>query len=147
MRATIIHGPHDVRIEEVPAPTIHAPHDAILRVLAACACGSDLWHYRGQATGELPRPIGHEVVGVVEEVGSDVATLSPGDVVVSPFFYCCGECRPCRWGMHTNCEVGGWYGAPDREGTGVHAARPIAVRPKLRVPEAATVSPPSKGAS
>lgn len=116
MRATIIHGPHDVRIEEVPAPTIHAPHDAVIRVLAACVCGSDLWHYRGQATGELPRPIGHEVVGVVEEVGADVATLSPGDVVVSPFFYCCGECRPCRWGMHTNCEVGGWYGAPDREG-------------------------------
>lgn len=116
MRATIIHGPYDVRVEEVPDPTIHAPHDAIIRVLAACVCGSDLWHYRGQATGALPRPIGHEVVGVVQEVGADVTTLSPGDVVVSPFFYCCGECPPCRWGIHTNCEVGGYYGADDREG-------------------------------
>jgi threonine dehydrogenase-like Zn-dependent dehydrogenase len=78
MKATILYGPRDVRFEERPDPTIVEPTDAILRVSAACVCGSDLWPYRGIAPVAQPTPMGHEYVGIVEEVGSAVKNIKPG---------------------------------------------------------------------
>ena len=83
MRATLIHGPRDVRLEQVPDPRVELPTDAVVRVVAACVCGSDLWPYRGVAPTPEPRRIGHEFVGIVEEVGAAVATVRPGDFVVA----------------------------------------------------------------
>ncbi|WP_449385075.1 zinc-dependent alcohol dehydrogenase family protein [Cellulomonas soli] len=116
MRATVIHGPHDVRLETVPDPVIRRPTDAIVRVVAACVCGSDLWAYRGvRPTGE-PSRIGHEFVGVVEEVGADVTSIRPGQFVIAPFSIADSTCVHCRHGVHTSCEQLAWWGAPDHEG-------------------------------
>jgi threonine dehydrogenase-like Zn-dependent dehydrogenase len=103
MRATVIHGERDIRFEEVPDPTISAPTDAIVKVVASCICGSDLWPYRGEdATGE-PHTIGHECLGVVEEVGSEVRDVAPGDFVVVPFDHCDNTCAACRNGAQSAC--------------------------------------------
>jgi threonine dehydrogenase-like Zn-dependent dehydrogenase len=85
MRGTVIHAPRDIRLEDLPDPTITAPRDAIVRTVATCVCGSDLWRYRGIADVPTPTPIGHEYVGVVEEVGGDVTTVRPGQFVVGGF--------------------------------------------------------------
>jgi D-arabinose 1-dehydrogenase-like Zn-dependent alcohol dehydrogenase len=77
MRGTVIHGPRDVRLEERPDPTILAPTDAVVRTVATCVCGSDLWRYRGIQPVAKPTPIGHEYVGVVEDVGADVTSVRP----------------------------------------------------------------------
>lgn len=113
MRATMIHGTRDVRLEEVPDPQLRRPTDALVRVTASCVCGSDLWPYRGVNAVEAPRPIGHEFVGVVEEVGADVRTVRAGQFVIAPFVYSCGECAHCRYGVQTSCVKGGrgWGGA------------------------------------
>jgi threonine dehydrogenase-like Zn-dependent dehydrogenase len=92
MRATLIYGAGDVRVEEVPDPKLHAPTDAVVRVLRSCICGSDLWPYGSRpATGEGDR-IGHEFLGVVEEVGPQVSGLRSGDLVVAPFVYADNTC-------------------------------------------------------
>ncbi len=116
MRATILHGPGDIRLEEVPDPQLSGGHDAIVRVLVACVCGSDLWHYRGLTGLSDARRIGHEFVGIVESVGDEVRAVSPGDVVIAPFYYCDGTCVNCRNGVSTSCLNGGWWGADDRHG-------------------------------
>jgi hypothetical protein len=116
MRATLIHGPRDVRLEQVPDPTVQLPTDAVVRVVAACVCGSDLWPYRGVAPTREPRRIGHEFVGVVEEVGSDVATVKPGDFVVAPFTISDNTCVHCRNGVQTSCVHGGSWGAVNDDG-------------------------------
>lgn len=116
MRATLIHAPRDIRSEQVPDPAVQRPGDALVRVTASCVCGSDLWPYRGVQPTKEPHRIGHELVGVVEEVGAEVTTLQPGDFVVAPFVLSCGRCRHCRNGITTSCEVGLGWGAPDREG-------------------------------
>ena len=85
MQATILYGPRDVRVEERPDPTILEPTDAVIRIAAACVCGSDLWPYRGVQTFAQPTPMGHEYCGIVEEVGRDVRTIRPGQFVVGSF--------------------------------------------------------------
>ncbi|MEO6941722.1 MAG: alcohol dehydrogenase catalytic domain-containing protein, partial [Terrimesophilobacter sp.] len=96
MKATLIHGARDIRLEEVSDPGIRAETDAIVRVVAACVCGSDLWPYRGIAPISEPRRIGHEFVGTVEEVGSAVTNVRVGDFVIAPFYYCDNTCVNCR---------------------------------------------------
>ncbi|GGI44716.1 threonine dehydrogenase-like Zn-dependent dehydrogenase [Agromyces flavus] len=103
MRGVIMYGPGDVRVEERENPTIVEPTDAIIRVTSACICGSDLWPYRGQDGNDWPAPMGHEYVGVVEEVGSDVSTVKVGDFVVGSFFASDDTCEICRAGYQSRC--------------------------------------------
>ena len=103
MRATTIHAPGDIRFEEVPDPQIELPTDAIVKVVAGCICGSDLWPYRGENDVEPGSTIGHECVGIVEEVGSEVATTKVGDFVIVPFCHCDNTCAHCRAGVQSAC--------------------------------------------
>jgi threonine dehydrogenase-like Zn-dependent dehydrogenase len=116
MRATLIHAPGDVRLEEVPDPRLSTGGDAIVRVVAACVCGSDLWPYRGVTPTHEPHRIGHEFVGVVEQVGPDVARIRVGDFVIAPFYDCDMTCVNCVNGFSTSCLNGGWWGSDDRMG-------------------------------
>ncbi|MFE1837822.1 zinc-dependent alcohol dehydrogenase family protein [Streptomyces sviceus] len=103
MRATIIHAPGDIRVENAPEPEIVAPTDAVIRTVATCVCGSDLWSYRGINPVNEPQPIGHEYVGIVEEVGSDVSAVKPGQFVIGSFISSDNTCPVCRAGYHTSC--------------------------------------------
>lgn len=123
MRATVIYGAGDVRVETVPDPKLAEPTDAVVRVVRACICGSDLWPYAGMAPTERGRRIGHEFLGVVEETGRDVTGVKKGDLVVAPFMYCDNTCQFCREGLQTSCENGGNWGA-----RGVDAGQGEAVR-------------------
>jgi threonine dehydrogenase-like Zn-dependent dehydrogenase len=116
MRATLIHAPGDVRFEEVPDPALSTGGDAIVRVVAACVCGSDLWPYRGITPTHAPHRIGHEFVGVVEQVGPEVRRIRVGDFVIAPFYDCDMECVNCLGGFSTSCLNGGWWGSDDRMG-------------------------------
>lgn len=116
MRATVIHGRGDIRVEEVPDPVLAADTDAIVRVVAACVCGSDLWPYRGVTPTDGPHRIGHEFVGIVEQTGAAVRGIGVGDFVIAPFYYCDNSCVNCRNGVSTSCLTGGWWGADDRQG-------------------------------
>lgn len=104
MRVATIHGPGDIRLEDRPAPEISAPTDAIVKVVASCVCGSDLWPYRGENAVEAGDPIGHEVVGVVEETGAGVTSFKSGDFVVVPFSHSDNNCPHCTAGMTSACE-------------------------------------------
>lgn len=129
MRATILHGTRDVRLEEVPDPTLLRPTDALVRVTASCVCGSDLWPYRGINPVDRPRRIGHEFVGIVEEVGADVRTVRPGQFVIAPFRYSCGECAHCRYGVQTSCVKGGQgWGGRDGDGEWTPACQADTIR-------------------
>ncbi len=108
MRVTTIHGPGDIRLEERPDPVIEQPHQAVIEVVAGCICGSDLWPYRGENPIEPGSPIGHEMVGVVAEVGADVRDFSAGDFVVVPFVHCDNTCPHCRAGMTSVCDQQGF---------------------------------------
>ena len=103
MRATTIHAPGDIRFEEVPDPRIEAPTDAIVKVVAGCICGSDLWPYRGHNDIDAGSTIGHECVGVVEEVGADVKDVRVGDFVVVPFCHSDNTCVHCLAGVQSAC--------------------------------------------
>src|SRR5215216_2423660 len=103
MRGVIMHGPGDVRVEERERPQIVQPTDAIIRVPASCICGSDLWPYRGIEEMNGPNPMGHEYVGIVEEVGDDVSIIMPGQFVVGSFFASDNTCEICRAGYQTHC--------------------------------------------
>ncbi len=109
MRGTVIHGPRDVRLEDRPDPTICAGTDAIVRTVATCLCGSDLWRYRGIAAVPKSTPIGHEYVGVIEAVGADVVTVKPGQFVVGGFLTSDNTCALCKVGAHANCQNGTGY--------------------------------------
>jgi len=115
MRATYMYGPGDVRVTDAPDPSIEEPTDAVLRTLVACVCGSDLHPYHSMPASADGRAMGHEMIGVVEEVGADVATVRPGDVVIVPFVWSCGVCDFCRAGLQTSCRIGGIAG-PQRTG-------------------------------
>jgi len=104
MRVTTLHGTRDIRLEDRPDLTIDAPTDAIVRVVASCICGSDLWPYRGENDITPGDPIGHEMVGVVEEVGADVRDFKAGDFVIVPFCHCDNTCPVCRKGMQAGCQ-------------------------------------------
>ena len=103
MRATVIHAPGDIRVENLPEPKILAPTDAVIRTVAACVCGSDLWDYRGINPVTQPTPIGHEYVGVVEETGAAVKDIKPGQFVIGSFFASDNTCAICRAGYQTSC--------------------------------------------
>lgn len=103
MRATTIHAAGDIRVEEVPDPVIKKPTDAIVKVTAGCICGSDLWPYRGENPIRSGSTIGHECIGVVEEVGSEVRDFRAGDYVVVPFCHCDNTCAHCRAGAQSAC--------------------------------------------
>ena len=116
MKATTIYAARDVRLEDQPDPTIQKPTDAIVKVVAACVCGSDLWYYRGDNPVTEPFRIGHEFVGIVQEVGSAVRSLHQGDFVIAPFMYSDNTCPHCRVGIQSACSAGGFWGGPDRDG-------------------------------
>lgn len=103
MKGTVMYGPRDVRCEERPDPAIIEPTDAIIRLSATCVCGSDLWPYRGIDPVTQPTPMGHEYCGIVEEVGSEVKQIKPGQFVVGSFFASDNTCEICRSGYHTSC--------------------------------------------
>jgi threonine dehydrogenase-like Zn-dependent dehydrogenase len=103
MRGVILYGPGDVRVEERAEPAIDKPTDAIIRLAATCICGSDLWAYRGVDTWDEPVPFGHEYAGLVEEVGSEVRTIWPGQFVIGSFFASDNTCEICQAGYQTSC--------------------------------------------
>jgi threonine dehydrogenase-like Zn-dependent dehydrogenase len=109
MFGAVIHAAGDVRYEERPDSTIVEPTDAIVRTVAACVCGSDLWRYRGIAPVPQPTPIGHEYCGVVTAIGDAVTSVKPGDFVVGGFLHSDNTCPVCRKGAHANCRHGGGY--------------------------------------
>ncbi|WPB55854.1 zinc-dependent alcohol dehydrogenase family protein [Xylophilus sp. GOD-11R] len=131
MKAAVLHGPRDLRVEERADPRIEKPTDAIIRVAAACVCGSDLWPYRGiQPIGE-PMPMGHEYCGVIEEVGSEVLALRPGQFVVGSFFASDNVCPVCTYGYPSSCQNAEFVGG--------------AQAPLLRVPLAQGTLVPVRG--
>src|SRR5438270_2779277 len=109
MQAAVMHGAGDVRIETVGDPRLIEATDALVRVTRAAICGSDLWPYKTLERSEAGRIMGHEAIGVVEEVGGDVRTVKPGDLVVMPFAYSDGACEFCREGLQTECVHGGFF--------------------------------------
>lgn len=110
MRGVVLYGPGDVRVEDRDTPTIQKPTDAIIRLAATCVCGSDLWPYRGVEKVDKPTPFGHEYVGVVEEVGSDVHTIRPGQFVVGSFMASDNTCPICQAGYQSRCVHGEFVG-------------------------------------
>ena len=103
MRGAILHAPRDVRVEQREDPKIEQPTDAVIRLAATCVCGSDLWPYRGIEPVDRPSPMGHEYAGVVEEVGSEVTAIEPGQFVVGSFFASDNTCEICRAGYQSSC--------------------------------------------
>jgi threonine dehydrogenase-like Zn-dependent dehydrogenase len=108
MKSTVIHGPRDIRFEDQPDPTILHATDAIIRVSAACVCGSDLWPYRGAQPISGPTPMGHEYCGIVEDVGRDVRTLTRGQFVVGSFAASDNTCPHCHHGYQSSCAKREW---------------------------------------
>src|SRR4051794_468528 len=131
MRATLLHAPKDVRLETVDDPELLTGTDALVRVAAACVCGSDLWPYRGIRPINGPQRIGHEFVGFVEEVGSEVGRVRPGMFVIAPFAYSDGTCVHCRHGIQTSCSAGGFWAGKDRAGRPVDGGQGEYVRVPL----------------
>ncbi len=127
MKAAIFKGIGKVEIEERPKPVLKEGTDAVVRVTRSCVCGSDLWYFRGHSEHTVG-PIGHEFIGVVEEIGSDVKAIKPGDFVITPFAFSDGTCPNCARGFHTACVHGGFFGSGD-EGMGCQAEY-------VRVPQA-----------
>lgn len=113
VRATLMYGAGDVRVEDVPDATLREPTDAVVRVLQACVCGSDLWPYASMPASEQGRRMGHEFLGAVEDIGSEVGGLKRGDVVVAPFAWADNTCDFCADGLQTSCRNGGGWGEPD----------------------------------
>ncbi|WP_345499813.1 zinc-dependent alcohol dehydrogenase family protein [Nocardia callitridis] len=103
MRGAVIYAPGDVRVEDRDMPTIEQPTDAVIKLSATCVCGSDLWEYRGINPVERPTPMGHEYVGVVQEVGKDVTSVRPGQFVVGSFMASDNTCAICRSGYQSRC--------------------------------------------
>ena len=103
MRGAMIHAPGDVRVEDRPMPTVLSATDAVIRLSATCVCGSDLWDFRGINPLHAPHPMGHEYVGVVEQIGADVRTIRVGDFVIGSFFASDNTCEICQAGYQTSC--------------------------------------------
>ena len=139
MRAAVFEKPGSVHAADRPDPGIQESTDAVVRVTQACVCGSDLWYYRGDSPFE-PGPIGHEFVGIVEEVGAEVSHVRKGDLVIAPFAYSDGTCPHCLHGVTTACLNGGFF--PHGNGDGGQGEA-------VRVPQAdgTLVSVPGSGHS
>jgi threonine dehydrogenase-like Zn-dependent dehydrogenase len=124
MKATVLHSAGDVRVEEVTDARIIESTDALIRIFRACICGSDLWPYKNLDPSEGARIMGHEAIGIVEDIGSDVGTIKPGDLVVMPFAYSDGSCIFCHDGLQTECVHGGFFGnGGDTDGAQAEALR------------------------
>ncbi len=140
MRATLMYGPGDVRVENVPDSRIKNPTDALVRVTASCICGSDLHPYHSMDAGNGPARMGHEFIGVVEDLGSAVTTLKKGDLVVAPFAISDNTCQFCRENLHTSCshhEANFWGGIPDEGGQSEAVRVPLADGTLVKLPVAA----------
>ncbi len=118
-----MYGAGDVRIENVPDPQIIEPTDAIIRVTRACVCGSDLWPFQKMERSDTGRVMGHEAIGVVEEVGADVRRIKRGDFVIMPFAFSDGTCAFCHDGLQTSCIHGGFFGTTEVAGAQAEAVR------------------------
>lgn len=138
MRAAVMYGAGDVRVEDRPDPKIADPSDAVVRVVASCVCGSDLWPYASMPAADTGRPMGHEFLGVIEETGADVTAVAPGDLVVAPFTYSDNTCDYCVRGLHISCRNGGRYGLDGVDGGQGEAVRvPYADGTLVKLPVAA----------
>ena len=134
MKATVYHGPGDVRVEQVPDAALRDRTDALVRVTHACVCGSDLWPYRGQGAWKPGARTGHEFMGVVEDVGADVRTVRKGDRVIAPFVFSDGSCEFCGEGLQTSCVRGGFWGGTNDGGQGEAVRVPLADGTLVAVP-------------
>src|SRR5213595_233431 len=123
MRATVMYSASDIRIENVPDPQIIEPTDAVIRVTRACVCGSDLWPYQKMEHSDTGRVMGHEAIGVVEDVGANVRTIKRGDFVIMPFAFSDGTCTFCHDGLQTSCIHGGFFGTTEVAGAQAEAVR------------------------
>ena len=123
MRATVMYGAGDVRIENVPDARIIEPTDAVVTVTRACICGSDLWPYQKLKPSDTGRVMGHEAIGVVEAVGGEVSKIKRGDVVIMPFAFSDGTCVFCHDGLQTSCVHGGFFGTTEVAGAQAEAVR------------------------
>ncbi|WP_285573186.1 MULTISPECIES: zinc-binding dehydrogenase [unclassified Streptomyces] len=123
MRAAVMYGAGDVRVEDRSDPKIVQPTDAVVRVLASCVCGSDLWPYASMPATGTGRPMGHEFLGIVEDTGAEVTGLMAGDLVVAPFTYSDNTCDYCAKGLHISCRHGGRYGFDGVDGGQGEAVR------------------------
>ncbi|MFM2304069.1 MAG: hypothetical protein RLZZ135_1479 [Cyanobacteriota bacterium] len=126
MRASVFHAPNDIRIETVADSQIQKPTDAIVRITHACICGSDLWFYRGIQKFEPGWRTGHEWMGIVEEIGSEVTTVKKGDRVLAPFTFSDGSCEFCEHGLQTSCIHGGIWGMKNDGGQAEAIRAPLA---------------------
>ena len=135
MRAATFHGPGDIRVESVADPQLDASTGAIIRVTHTAVCGSDLWFYRGESDREVPSRVGHEPMGIVEEVGDDVVSVEPGDRVLAPFFISCGRCEFCRKGLHTSCVNQDSWSGDNGGAQGEYVRCPEADGTLVRVPD------------
>src|SRR3954464_13254078 len=133
MRAAIFNGPRSITAGDRRDPSIVEPTDALVRVIIACVCGSDLWYYRGDSPFE-PGPLGREFVGVIEEVGAEVSGLQKGDLVIAPFAYSDGTCPNCQNGITTSCVNGGFFPMNGDGGQGEAVGVPLADSTLVVVP-------------
>jgi len=133
MRAAIFNEPGSIIAGERRDPSIVEPTDAIVRVVLACVCGTDLWFYRGDSPFE-PGPIGHEFVGVVEDVGSEVSGIAKGDLVIAPYVFSDGTCPNCQNGVTTACLNGGMFPSNGDGGQGEAVRVPLAGATLVAVP-------------
>jgi threonine dehydrogenase-like Zn-dependent dehydrogenase len=147
MKATVYHAPHDVRLESVPDPRIQDPTDAIVRVSRAAICGSDLWFYRGITDMEPGQRTGHEFVGVVEEVGSEVRGFRPGDSVIAPFVMSDGTCEFCHAGLQTSCTHLHFFGPEENGGQAEFVRVAYADGTLVKMPDAIANDPVKLNAS
>jgi threonine dehydrogenase-like Zn-dependent dehydrogenase len=135
MKATLMYGSGDVRVETVPDPVIQQPTDAIVRTVRACVCGSDLHPYHSLPATAGGTPMGHELIGVVEETGAAVTRVKKGDFVIATFAFQDNTCVFCREGFQTACVHGGWYGTAENGGLQAELARiPLADGSLIPVP-------------
>ena len=136
MHGAVIHAPGDVRLEQRADPVIVYPTDAVIRIVATCVCGSDLWSYRGVTPVERPTAMGHEYVGIVEGVGSEVRTIKPGEFVVGSFIASDNTCAICRAGFQTSCVNREYVGGNGAQAT--HLRVPLADGTLVATPELPT---------
>ncbi|MEU5764297.1 zinc-dependent alcohol dehydrogenase family protein [Streptomyces asoensis] len=140
MRATLMYGAGDVRVENVPDSVIKQPTDALVRITSSCICGSDLWPYASMKPEEGPARMGHEFIGLVEDTGSEVTTVKRGDLVVAPFAISDNTCAFCREGLHTSCahpQANFWDGEPQEGGQAEAVRVPLADGTLVKLPVAA----------
>ncbi len=135
MQAAIFHGPGDIRVESADKPELESPNGALIRVTHTAVCGSDLWFYRGQSDRESPSRVGHEPMGIVEEVGDSVVSVDVGDRVFGPFFISCGRCEYCRKGLHTSCVHSDSWNGDNGGAQGEYVRCPEADGTLIRVPD------------